>query len=245
MALGNDPSDIGNDPDSGGGIIAASAAPAGTVIGPFPISYAPDANAAFTVTPGTLIGGVFLAGLVTYGPYLATATQALSIYNLTGTATDTLLPGEVSVQPGDLSGGVFSPIGPAVTGTLGGDVLPDVSLAAGPPLASLTNPGQPLPAGSGGYIHILVSAVLNADGSAADLTPFQVSLAITFVGPQAADYQAGNWLVVTAPPGVAGTYARLRVSAAAGNLLTAGSYFVYVQIGDQAVCADGILTATE
>ncbi len=229
--------------------ITAAPASAGILIGPFPVSYAPDPNAAFTVTPGTKAAdGTFVSGGVTYGSYPAMATLAGGSYNLAGTATDPLLPGEVSLQPGDWSGGVFSPVGPPITGelniagALGGDVLPDVSITAGAPLAGFG--GQRFSAGSSGYIHVKISAVLNADGSDFDLTPYPVALAVTFAGPQASDFQDGDWLTVTAPPDIAGDYARLRVSAAAGNLLAGVSYFVYVRIGDQVVCASEILTVT-
>ncbi len=207
-------------------------------VGPIDVSYQPDANAAVEIMPGALdASGNFTPGGTVYGPYLAAVTVKNGQYGLTVMTSDPV-SGLVSIQPGDLSGGVFTAIGLPMLGTLATAPaqLPDIAWIIGPPQANVFDPGSStLTAGSSGFIHIPVNAASSADGSSYDPTELPVAIAVTPGTATPTDFQGGDWLTITIPPGTntadaAGTLARLAVSAFA-----AGVYLVTLQI-DRGLC---------
>ena len=199
-----------------------------------PVTYAPNpATAALDITEAGVDEGAY--------PCAVTPNPDGS-FELTASLTSIpagLTPGPVSVQVGDIVDGVFVPAvinGVAVppdTGTLSlagtSAPLPDLTVTPGAPQADVAD-AAPLAANSDGYVHVPMSAVSQADGSAVDLSTWAVLLAITPGNPQPSDFQAGDWLLVTAPVSAAGLYARRAVSVAAGTALAAGNYRVYVQL---------------
>ena len=213
--------------------IAATPA-AGVVIGPFAVGYAPDPNAAFTVTPGALgAEGVFTATGPAFGPYPAMATEAGGVYSLTGTIGSEVPIGEVSIQPGDLSGGVFTPIGPAITGTLGTQAQAaldwDVVLT-GPFTSVILDSAAALPATATAWVYlgIQVADVLTAAAVTLAGNPNALSLAVAVVrqDPQPSDWQPAQ--VVTTIGGE--EYLALKVGPAGTLSLTMGLWDAWAQI---------------
>ena len=195
-----------------------------------PVTYVPiPATAALMITEAGMDEGAYPCAVTENpdGSFELTASLTAIPAGLT--------PGKVSVQVGNLVDGVFTAATingiavPPDTGTLSlsgaGAILPDLTITLGAPQADVTD-ASPLQAGSGGYVHVPVSAVNEADGSSVDLRTWAVLLAITRGNPAPSDFQAGDWLVVTAPLSVAGLYARL----AASTALLTGNYRVYVQL---------------
>ena len=247
--------------------ITTAPAPTGVVIGPFAASYAPGPNSAFTVTPGSwldgIVGGTFLPGATTFGPYPAMVTLANGQYSLTGTATDTIPFGPVSLQPGDwpqpqTDPATFAPTaGAAVNGTLGPPVAAavppsaDIAYSLGPVQTSVFDDGScTLLAGADAYIHVSLAGT-NADGTAVVIaglaaslaaagTPLQMALWPDY-GPPPAFQPAGVLTTPSTPSTPAASFVRLLISAAGNNLPPPGAYCVMVQIGTQEVLAQNVL----
>ena len=239
MALENEPVDLGNDPGSGDFTPDASGAalPILATIA-LPVSYAPNPlTAALQITEAGMNEGAY--------PCAVSGPNLDGSFTLTASLTSIpagLVPGAVSVQPGDIAAGVFVPNGAPDLGTLSIFQPPapllDIAWTAGPVQTDVSDPNSNrLVSGASGYLHVLITGKYNQDQSPADLsqlTPAPLSLSMALVSSlsdPAPAYQYADVLTVTAPPPLAGTYARLLISASAGNSPPPDCYFVAIRVG--------------
>ncbi len=223
---------------------AASSAPV------LPVLLSLSVSVNYTPNPSTSALQIVETGQV-FGPYPDSVsangdgTFALTI-GLTALPAG-LLPGLVSVQPGDVIGGVFIPaagVGP-IAGTLAladapaPAAAPDVDFTLGAGVFSIAGQTTTAEAGSAGFLHFPVSATLDADGSVYDPMGAAVQIALTDgVDPLPSDFLPAEWQTRTACPG-AGLYAVLSL---AGLPLPRGRYTGYVQTAGYLLRAPGYIT---
>lgn len=232
----------------------ATAGPSQT-IGPILVLYVPGANAAFTITPGTLdANNAFTPGAVTFGPYLAAVTLENGQYGLTAATSDPALPsplaGAVSIQPGDYSGGVFSTLEiAAIVGSFAPETptppvphLGQVVLSAGQPMNGIGGDNL-ITAGFPAVLSVLVTAADNVPGDApVNITMISASLVVSQAGIDAGVSFPVTWNTATSGP-YAGTWAQSVLSAADTAALNGlGACNVFVDFGGgAAVWADGLM----